>query len=143
LTLETRIGYICNNDGYQGEICDGLEAYITNKWDTASWCARNSCEKRYFNCFYLWVIDYKRSDTSLYSTKSWSRISSLRQFHWFALKYFIGLYFKYSINLRTKELGEHCPRSPPWLRAWWQPYSDCRLQTSAGIRDWAKFMCTL
>jgi len=26
LTLETRIGYICNNHGFQGEICDGLEA---------------------------------------------------------------------------------------------------------------------
>jgi len=24
---------------------------------------------------------------------------------------------------------------PPWLRAWWQPHSDCRLQTSAGIRQ--------
>jgi len=22
-----------------------------------------------------------------------------------------------------------------WLRAWWQPYSDCGLQASAGIRD--------
>jgi len=31
---------------------------------------------------------------------------------------------------------------PPWLRAWWQPYSDCKLQTSEGTRDWAKFMCT-
>jgi len=29
----------------------------------------------------------------------------------------------------------------PWLRVWWQPYSDCRLQTSAGICDW-KFMYT-
>jgi len=28
---------------------------------------------------------------------------------------------------------------PTCLRAWWQPYTDCRLQTSAGIRDWAKF----
>jgi len=34
------------------------------------------------------------------------------------------------------------PRCPLWLRAWWQLHSDCRLQTSAGIRDWAKFMCT-
>ena len=89
------------------------EAYITNKWNTASWCARNSCEKRYFNYFYLRVIDHKRSATSLYSTKSWSRINSLRQFRWFALKYFIGLHFKYFINLRTKELGGHCHRSPP------------------------------
>jgi len=29
LTLETRIGYICNNHGYQGEICDGLEMKLT------------------------------------------------------------------------------------------------------------------
>jgi len=29
------------------------EAYITIKWDTASWCGKNSCEKRYSNCFYL------------------------------------------------------------------------------------------
>jgi len=35
--------------------------------------------------------------------------------------------------------GGHCS---PWLRAWWQPYSDCRLQTSARIHDWAKFMRT-
>jgi len=25
----------------------------TAMWDTASWCARNICEKRYSNCFYL------------------------------------------------------------------------------------------
>ena len=25
LTLETRIGYICNTHGYQGEVCNGLE----------------------------------------------------------------------------------------------------------------------
>jgi len=31
---------------------------------------------------------------------------------------------------------------PPPLRALWQAYSDCGLQTSAGIRDWAKFMST-
>jgi len=26
---------------------------MTIRWDTASWCAKNSCEKRYSNCFYL------------------------------------------------------------------------------------------
>jgi len=36
--------------------------------------------------------------------------------------------------------GWHYPVAPHWIRAWWQPYSDCGLQTSAGIRDWAKFM---
>ena len=81
--------------------------------DTASWCARNSCKKRYSNCFYLRVIDYKRSHTSLYSIKSWIRIGTLRQCHWFALKYFLGLYFKYFINLKSLELGGHCPRRPP------------------------------
>jgi len=35
----------------------------------------------------------------------------------------------------------HWPVAPR-LRAWWQPYSDCGLQTSAGVREWAKFMCT-
>jgi len=58
------------------------------------------------------------------------------------LKNFFGSYFKYFINLKTLELGGHCPRCPSWLRVWWQPYSDCRLQTSAGIRNWTKFMCT-
>jgi len=46
-----------------------------------------------------------------------------------------GLYLKYFIHLKVLQLGEHCPRCSLWLRVWWQPYSDCRLQTSAGIRD--------
>jgi len=50
--------------------------------------------------------------------------------------------FKYFINLRTLKLGWHCLVATPWLRSWWQPYSDCRLQTSAGIRDWAQSMGT-
>jgi len=44
--------------------------------------------------------------------------------------------------MRTKELGGTLSLFSPWLRAWWQPYSDCRLQTSAGIPDLAKFICT-
>jgi len=53
------------------------------------------------------------------------------------------LHFKYFINLKTLELGMALPRWPlPWLRAWWQPYSDSRLQISAGILDLAKFMRT-
>jgi len=60
----------------------------------------------------------------------------------FALKYFFGLYFKYFINLQTLELGVALPRCPPWLRALWQPYSECGVQVNAGIRDGAKFMCT-
>jgi len=32
------------------------------------------------------------------------------------MKYFFGLYFKYFINLKTLELGGHCPVAPPWLR---------------------------
>ena len=87
------------------------------------------------------IDDYKRSDTSFHSTRSWSRKGSLRQFFWLALKCFFGLYFKYFINLQTLELEVALPRCLPWLHALWQPYSDCRLQTSAGIRDWAKFMC--
>jgi len=48
----------------------------------------------------------------------------------------------YSANKVT--FCKYAPRSPPhWLRVWWQSYSDCRLQTSAGIRDWTKFMCTV
>jgi len=31
------------------------------------------------------------------------------------------------------ELGRTFPRCPPWLRAWWQTYSDCGLQTCAGF----------
>ena len=136
LAQETRIGYISNTHGLsRRSLRWSWNEAVTIKPDTASWCARNSREKRYSNWFYLRVIDYKRTDTSLYSTKSWSWIRSLRQFRWFALKYFFGLYFKYFINLKTLELGWHCPRCPPWLRAWWQPYADCRLQTSAGIRD--------
>jgi len=69
-------------------------------------------------------------------------MGSLRQFRCFALKYFFGLYLKYFINLQTSELGVALPRCRPWLRALWQPCSDYRLQTSAGIRDLAKFMCT-
>jgi len=57
--------------------------------------------------------DYKRSDTSLCSTKSWSRIGSLRKCRWFALKYFFGLYFKYFINLKTLELGLALPVALP------------------------------
>jgi len=82
----------------------------------------------------LVVIDYRRSDTSLYWTKSCSGIGSLRQVRWFVLKYFFGVYFKYFINLKTLELGA-LPPLPPWLRARWQLYSDCRLQTSERIRD--------
>jgi len=29
------------------------------------------------------------------------------------LKYIFGLYFNYFINLKTLELGGHCPRFPP------------------------------
>jgi len=70
--------------------------------------------KALLQLFLLAVIDYKRSGTSLYSTKSWSRTDFLRQFRWFELKYFFGLYFKYFINLKTLVLGGHWPR---WLRA--------------------------
>jgi len=59
-----------------------------------------------------------------------SRIGSLRQFHWFALKYFFGLNFRCFINLKTLKLGGHCPVATSWLRAWLLPYSDCRLRTS-------------
>jgi len=32
------------------------------------------------------IDDYKRSDTSFHSTKSWSRKGPMREFRWFALK---------------------------------------------------------
>ena len=100
--------------------------------------------KALLQLFFLAAIDYdyKRSDTSLCSTISWNRIGSLRQFRWFALTCIFGLYFKYFINLKTLTLGVAMLRLPPELRAWWQPHSDCRVQNSAGIIDWAKFMCT-
>ena len=56
--------------------------------------------------------DYKRLDTSLCSTKSWSRIGSLWKFRWFALKYFFGLSFKYFISQKTLELGVALPSRP-------------------------------
>ena len=96
------------------------------KWSLQNhegWCAKNRCEMGCSNCFYLWVIDYKRLDTSLYLTKRWSRMGSLRQFRWFVLKCFFGLYSKYFINLKSLQLGGHCPRCPPlsttvlWLQA--------------------------
>ena len=59
------------------------------------------------------IDDYKRSDTIFHSTKSWSRMGSLRQFRWFALKYSFGLYFKCFINLKTLELGWLCPVALP------------------------------
>ena len=59
------------------------------------------------------IDDYKRSDTSFYSIKRWSRMGSLRQLRWFAVKYFFGLYFKYFINLKTLELGVALPRAFP------------------------------
>ena len=72
--------------------------------------------KALFQLFLPAVIDdYKRSDRSSYSTKSWGRMSSLRQFRWFALKHFFDLYFKYFINLQILELGVALPRCPPWL----------------------------
>ena len=40
-------------------------------------------------------------------------MSSLRQFRWFAMTYFFGLYVKYFINLKTLALGGHWPRCPP------------------------------
>ena len=113
LTLETRIGYNCNTHCYQREICDGLEIKLT--WPL-SWIqqagAPNAAAKSLTPIVLLAVIDYKRSGTSLSSTKICSRIGSLRQFRWFALKYFFGSYFKYFINLKTSELGQHCPRCP-------------------------------
>ena len=36
-----------------------------HKWDTTSWCPRNSCESRY-SLLLLAVSDYKRSNTGLY-----------------------------------------------------------------------------
>jgi len=80
--------------------------------------------------------------SGLYLSNSWSRIGSLRQFRLFPLKYLFGLNFKYFINLKTLELGMALPRCHPWLRVWWKLYFGCGLQTSAGIRDWAKFTCT-
>ena len=54
LALETRIACICNTHGYQRNLRWSWNAtYITIRWDTASWFAQNSCEKRYSNCFYL------------------------------------------------------------------------------------------
>jgi len=41
------------------------EAYIIYRCDTASWCIRYSCEKRWA-LFLLPFSDYKRSDASLY-----------------------------------------------------------------------------
>jgi len=39
------------------KFCDGLEMnfFITISWDIASWCARNSCEKRY-SLFYFRLV---------------------------------------------------------------------------------------
>jgi len=127
-TLERRIGSICNTHGCQRNLrWSWNEAYITIRWDTASWCAKTAV-KSVTQLFLPAVIDYdyKRSDTSLYSTKCWSRKGSLRQFRWFALTYFFGLYFKYFINLKTVESVVALTRCPPatrlvatvfWLRA--------------------------
>jgi len=57
LTLETTIGYICNTHPLD-PLSRSLrwswnEPFVTIRPDTASWCARNSCEKRYSNWFYL------------------------------------------------------------------------------------------
>jgi len=112
--------------------------YCCSSRTSRSWWITHSTQRHRRGC-----NNYRRSDTSLYSTKSWRRIGSWRQCRWFALKYFFGLYFKYLINLKTLEFWWwNCPVGPPWLRAWWQPYSDCELQTRVGIRDWTKFMCT-
>jgi len=83
----------------------------------------------------VFIDDYKRSDTSLYSTKSWSRMGSLRQLRWFTLKYFFSLYFKYFINLQTLESGVALPRCPPWLCA----YCDNRILI-AGYRPAQEFV---
>ena len=89
LTPETRIGYICYTNGYQRGICDDLEISVHNHQVGYSKLVRqNQLRKASLQLFLLAVIDYdqKRPDTSLYSTKSWSRISSLRynfvDLHW-------------------------------------------------------------
>ena len=61
-----RISYICSTpELLERNLCDSFEAYIIIRWDTASWCARNSCEKRY-SLFLCAVSDYKRFDWSSY-----------------------------------------------------------------------------
>jgi len=90
------------------------------------------------------VIDYTRSDASFYSTKTWSRIGPWGSFvdlHWsISLAYTSNILLSWTLKLGMAL--PRCPPPPPRLRAWWQPYSDCGLQTSAGIHDWAKFLCT-
>jgi len=83
--------------------------------------------KALLELFLLVVIDCKRSDTSLFSTKSWSRIGSLRQFRWFPLKYFFSLHFKYFINLKTLESGGLCPLATRLVAtAFWLQATDQR-----------------
>ena len=49
LTLETRIGYICNTHGYQREVCSWNEAYITIR-DGAPKTAAKSVAPIVFTC---------------------------------------------------------------------------------------------
>jgi len=50
-------------------------------------------------------------------TKGWCRKGSLKQFRWFALKYFFGLHIKSLTNLSifgsTFGIGGNCPHRPP------------------------------
>jgi len=74
LTLKTRIGYICNIRGYQRAICDGLEMKLTYPLGRIQQAGapKKQLRKAFLQLFLLAVIDYdyKRSDTSLYSTRS-------------------------------------------------------------------------
>jgi len=109
LTLETRISYICNTHGCERRNLrwSWNEAYITNKWVQQAGVPETvakSVTPIVFAC---------SSDTSLYSTKSWSRKVSWGSFvdlHWS-----ISLAFIWNISL-TWELRNwegHCLRCPP------------------------------
>jgi len=59
---------------------------MTIRWDTASWCANNSCEKRYSNCFYLRSLMIAEGQiqvsSRLKAEVGWVPWSSFVDLHW-------------------------------------------------------------
>ena len=103
-------------------------SYITIRCDTASVCAKNSCDKRYSNCFYLRSLITKGQ----IQVGIRSRIGSLRQFRLFALEYFLAYTSDILLTWKLWNWGEHCFRCPPALIL---SLDFCHVNTKSGLTD--------
>ena len=71
------------------------------RWDTASWCAKNTCEKRYSNCFFLRSLMITKGQIQvsirLKAEVRWVPWGSFVDFHWS-----ISLAYTWNILLTCK-----------------------------------------